>query len=129
LAEFIPLYPNGFSYPITSTLALIKAGYNVDFEPISVSKRVGKSKIRILRDGSRFLMIALRIVSLFSPLRIFLPVALVLLAAGAAYGAWTIATELHVTNTSVLLCLSALLVFLIGIVSEQIALMRFERRG
>jgi glycosyltransferase involved in cell wall biosynthesis len=129
MAEFIPLYPNGFSYPITSTLSLIKAGYNVDFEPISVSKRVGTSKIRILRDGTRFVMIALRIVSLFSPLRIFLPVAITLFAIGAGYGIWTIVTELHVTNTSVLLCLAALLVFLIGLVSEQIALMRFERRG
>jgi len=129
MAEFIPLYPNGFSYPITSTLALIKAGYNVDFEPITVSKRVGKSKIRVLRDGARFLMIALRIVSLFSPLRIFLPIAVALFTAGAGYGVWTILDESHVTNTSVLLCLSALLVFLIGLVSEQIALMRFERRG
>lgn len=129
MAEFIPLYPNGFSYPITSTLALIKAGYNVDFEPIQARKRVGLSKIRILRDGARFVMIALRIVSLFSPLRIFLPLSILLFAAGAGYGAYTIATESHVTNTSVLFCLSALLVFLIGLVSEQIALMRFERRG
>lgn len=128
MREFIPLYPNGFSYPITSTLALIKAGYNVDFEPITVSKRVGKSKIRIFRDGAKFLMIALRIVSLFSPLRIFLPAAVMLFAGGAGYGVWTIATQSRVTNTSVLLCLSALLVFLIGLVSEQIALMRFERR-
>ena len=74
-------------------------------------------------------MIALRIVSLFSPFRIFLPVALVLLVAGAGYGIWTIVDESHVTNTTVLLCMSALLVFLIGLVSEQIALMRFERRG
>ena len=129
MTEFMPLYPNGFSYPITSTLSFIKAGYSVGFEPIKVSKRVGKSKIRILRDGARFLMIALRIVSLFSPLRIFLPIALALFAAGAGYGVWTILGESHVTNTSVLLCLSALLVFLIGLISEQIALMRFERRG
>ncbi|NKB86899.1 MAG: glycosyltransferase [Acidobacteria bacterium] len=129
MAEFIPLYPNGFSYPITSTLALIKAGYNVDFEPINVSKRVGKSKIRIIRDGSRFVMIALRIVSLFSPLRIFLPIAASLFAAGAGYGVYTIFDESRVTNTSVLFCLSALIIFLIGLVSEQIALMRFERRG
>jgi glycosyltransferase involved in cell wall biosynthesis len=129
MAEFIPLYPNGFSYPITSTLALIKAGYNVDFEPINVSKRVGKSKIRIIRDGTRFVMIALRIVSLFSPLRIFLPLAIVLFLGGAGYGVYTILDESRVTNTAVLFCLSALLVFLIGLVSEQIALMRFERRG
>jgi glycosyltransferase involved in cell wall biosynthesis len=128
MREFIPLYPNGFSYPITSTLAFIRAGYNVGFEPIEVSKRVGSSKIRILKDGSRFLLITLRIVSLFSPLRIFLPIAFALFAIGAGYGAFTVFTESHVTNTSVLFCISSLLVFLIGLVSEQIALMRFERR-
>jgi glycosyltransferase involved in cell wall biosynthesis len=127
MREFIPLYPNGFSYPITSTLAFIRAGYNVGFEEIEVSKRVGSSKIRIVKDGSRFLLIALRIVSLFAPLRIFLPVSLALLAIGAGYGVYTIITESHVTNTTVLFCLSSLLVFLIGLVSEQIALMRFER--
>ena len=128
MREFLPLYPNGFSYPITSTLAFIRAGYNVGFEPIEVSKRVGTSKIRILKDGSRFLLITLRIVSLFAPLRIFLPIAITLFAAGSGYGAYTILTESHVTNTTVLFCLSSLLVFLIGLVSEQIALMRFERR-
>jgi glycosyltransferase involved in cell wall biosynthesis len=128
MREFLPLYPNGFSYPITSTLAFIRAGYNVGFEPIEVSKRVGSSKIRILKDGSRFLLITLRIVSLFAPLRIFLPIAITLFLVGAGYGVYTVATESHVTNTTVLFCLSSLFVFLIGLVSEQIALMRFEGR-
>ena len=129
MAEFIPLYPNGFSYPITSTLAFIKAGYSVGFEPIDVSKRVGRSKIRLLNDGVKFLLIALRIITLFSPLRIFLPLALLLFAGGAGYGLWTIAYYMRVTNTSVLLCLSSLFIFLIGLVSEQIAMMRFERHS
>lgn len=129
MKEFIPLYPNGFSYPITSTLSLIKAGYSVGFEPINVSKRVGRSKIRILRDGAKFLMIALRIVSLFSPLRVFLPVSAVLLSTGVAYGLWNVVLHSKIANGAVLLCLSSLFVFLIGLVSEQIALMRFERRG
>ena len=128
MKEFLPLYPNGFSYPITSTLAFARAGYGVGFEPIEVSQRVGKSKIRIFRDGARFLLIALRVVSLFSPLRIFLPVSLALFAVGAGYGAWTIVRESDVADLSVLFCLASLLVFFIGLVSEQIALMRFERR-
>lgn len=128
MMEFMPLYPNGFSYPITSTLALIKAGYNVGFEPIEVSRRVGTSKIRILRDGARFLIIALRIVSLFSPLRVFLPVSGAMLALGAGYGIWNVMAYSKIANGAVLLCLSSLFVFLIGLVSEQIALMRFERR-
>ena len=128
MVEFIPLYPNGFSYPITSTLALIKAGYNVGFEPIEVAKRVGTSKISVLRDGTKFLIIALRIVSLFSPLRVFLPVSGAMLALGAGYGTWNVVAHSKIANGAVLLCLSSLFVFLIGLVSEQIALMRFERR-
>ncbi len=127
LLEFVPLYPNGFSYPITSTLALIKAGYSVGFEPIRVARRVGQSKIRILHDGFRFVMIALRIVSLFSPLRVFLPIAAVLFLLGAGYGVWNVVYHAKLANGAVLVCLSALIVFLIGLVSEQIALLRFER--
>jgi len=129
MAEFIPLYPNGFSYPITSTLALIKAGYNVGFEPIKVSKRVGTSKIRILRDGAKFFIIALRIVSLFSPLRVYLPMSMALLLVGGGYGIWNVVVHAKIANGAVLLCLSSLFVFLFGLVSEQIAMMRFERRG
>lgn len=128
MKEFLPLYPNGFSYPITSTLAFARAGYSVGFEPIEVARRVGKSKIRILRDGARFLFIAVRVVSLFSPFRIFLPISVALFLIGAGYGAWTIVQESDVADLSVLFCLASLFVFLIGMVSEQIALMRFERR-
>ena len=129
MTEFIPLYPNGFSFPVTSTLAFIKAGYSVGFEPVNVAERVGRSKIRLVRDGVKFVLIALRIIMLFSPLRVFFPVSAFLFTLGAGYGVYTICTEVHVTNTTVLLCLTSLLIFLIGLVSEQIALMRFERRG
>lgn len=127
MCQFIPLFPNGFSYPITSTLAFSKAGYSVGFEPIHVSRRVGSSKIRIFQDGAKFFVIALRIVMLFSPLRVFLPVSAVLFATGAGYGVWTAYTVSRVTNTSVLFCLASLFIFLIGLVSEQISMMRFER--
>lgn len=127
MMEFVPLYPNGFSYPITSTLAFIKAGYSVAFEPIDVYRRVGTSKIRILRDGAKFFLIALRIVMLFSPLRIFLPIAMVLFVLGVGYGGWSVAVAGRVANGALLLTLSSLFIFLIGLVSEQIALMRFER--
>lgn len=127
MLEFLPLYPNGFSYPITSTLAFIKAGYSVAFEPIDVHRRVGRSKIRIFHDGAKFFLIALRIVTLFSPLRIFLPISLMLLAVGVGYGSWSVATAGRVANGALLLCLSSLFIFLIGLVSEQISLMRFER--
>jgi glycosyltransferase involved in cell wall biosynthesis len=126
LREFIHLLPNGFSTPTTTTLAFLKAGYNVLFVGIEARPRVGTSKIRFARDGFRFYIILLRVVTLFSPLRIFLPVSVAAFLVGALYAAWTIATQSHVTNSSVLLILFSVVVFLVGLVSEQIAALRFE---
>ena len=128
LREFLHLLPNGFSTPTTTTLAFIKAGYNVAFEPIEARQRVGHSKIRFARDGVRFFMIILKIVTLFSPLRVFLPISVAAFVLGATYAAWTIATQSHVTNSSVLLIILAVIVFLVGLVSEQISALRFESR-
>jgi glycosyltransferase involved in cell wall biosynthesis len=128
LREFLHLLPNGFSTPTTTTLAFIKAGYNVTFEPVEARPRVGQSKIRLSRDGVKFLLILLKVITIFSPMRVFLPVALTSFFLGAAYAAWTIVTKLHVTNSSVLLINLAVVVFLIGLVSEQISAMRFDGR-
>lgn len=128
LREFLHLLPNGFSTPTTTTLAFIKAGYNVTFEPTDARPRVGTSKIRLARDGAKFLVIILKIVTLFSPLRVFLPISLASFVLGAAYAVWTIATQQHVTNSSVLLIMLAVIVFLVGLVSEQISALRFEGR-
>ena len=128
LREFLHLLPNGFSTPTTTTLAFIKAGYNVSFEPVEARARVGRSKIRLARDGTKFLMIILRIVTMYSPLKVFLPVSLVPFAVGVAYAVWTIYHEMHVTNTSVLLIILSVIVFLVGLVSEQISALRFEGR-
>jgi glycosyltransferase involved in cell wall biosynthesis len=128
LREFLHLLPNGFSTPTTTTLAFIKAGYNVAFEPVHARQRVGESKIKLARDGTKFLIIIFKIVSLFSPLRIFLPLSLASFVVGAAYAAWTISTQRHITNSSVLLILFAVVVFLVGLVSEQISALRFEGR-
>jgi glycosyltransferase involved in cell wall biosynthesis len=128
LREFLHLLPNGFSTPTTTTLAFIKAGYNVCFEPIEAAQRVGTSKIRLARDGVKFLLIVMKIVTLYSPFRVFLPISLASFLLGAGYAAWTIATQSHVTNSSVLLIMLAVIVFLVGLVSEQIAALRFEGR-
>jgi glycosyltransferase involved in cell wall biosynthesis len=128
LLEFLHLLPNGFSTPTTTTLAFIKGGYNVAFEPTDASTREGNSKIRLARDGTRFFIIILKIVTLFSPLRVFLPVALLSFVVGVGYAIWTIATQSHVTNSSVLLIVLAVMVFLVGLVSEQISALRFEGR-
>lgn len=128
LREFLHLLPNGFSTPATTTLAFIKAGYNVAFEPVEALQRRGHSKIRLARDGAKFFLIVLKIVTIFSPLRVFLPISLATFAVGAVYAVWTIATQAHVTNSSVLLIMLAVIVFLVGLVSEQIAALRFEGR-
>ena len=128
LREFIHLLPNGFSTPTTTTLAFIKAGYNVGFEPVEARQRLGESKIRLARDGTKFLMIILRIVTIFSPLRVFLPISVVAVAIGTAYAVWTIITQSHVTNSSVLLIIFGVIVFLVGLISEQISALRFEGR-
>jgi glycosyltransferase involved in cell wall biosynthesis len=128
LLEFLHLLPNGFSTPTTTTLAFIKGGYNVAFEPTEADARTGNSKIKLARDGTKFLMIILKIVTLFSPLRVFLPIAVVSFLVGSAYAVWTIVTQHHITNSSVLLIVLAVMVFLVGLVSEQISALRFEGR-
>lgn len=128
LAEFLHLLPNGFSTPTTTTLAFLRAGYNVLFVPVEARTRVGVSKIRLSRDGPKFLLIILRVTTIFSPLRVFLPVAGASFALGVGYGAWTIATQHHITNSSVLLIMLAVVVLLIGLVSEQISALRFDGR-
>jgi glycosyltransferase involved in cell wall biosynthesis len=128
LLEFLHLLPNGFSTPTTTTMAFIKAGYSVAFEPIEAEQRVGKSKIRLARDGAKFFLILLKMITIFSPLRVFVPVSLVTFATGSLYAVWTIYRESHVTNSSVLLIMLSVVIFLVGLVSEQISALRFESR-
>jgi glycosyltransferase involved in cell wall biosynthesis len=126
LREFAPLLPNGFSTPTTTTLAFMKAGYNVTFEPVDARQRVGNSKIRFARDGASFFLILLKIVTIFSPLRIFIPISLSSLALGIAYGIWIVIVDGRIPNGAVLLILFAVVVFLVGLVSEQISSLRFD---
>ncbi len=128
LREFVHMLPNGFSSAATITLAAIKAGYSVAFEPTAARRRQGASKIRFARDGFKFWLILLRVVTIYSPLRIFVPVSLLLLAVGVGYACWTIAAETNIADTSVLLILLGVLVFLIGLVSDQIATLRMDPR-
>ena len=128
LREFLHLLPNGFSTPTTTTLAFIKAGYNVAFEPIEARSRVGQSKIRFAQDGAKFLVIILKIVTLFSPLRVFVPIAIASFLPGVAYMAWGIVVNSKIPNGAVLLIMFSVIVFLVGLVSEQIAALRFEGR-
>jgi len=126
--EFIHLLPNGFSTPTTTTMCFLKAGYSVIFEPVHARPRVGVSKIRLSRDGPKFLLIILRIITIFSPWRLFLPLSMTLFLVGGAYGVWTVWTQRHVTNSSVLLITLSVVVLLVGLISEQISALRFDGR-
>jgi len=128
LQEFLYLLPNGFSTPTTTTLAFIRAGYSVTFHPVAAGRRTGQSKIHFARDGAKFLLILLKIATLFSPLRIFGPLSLVPLLVGVLYGAWNVIFNGRIPNGAVILILFAALVFLVGLVSEQIAALRYSRR-
>ena len=127
LGEFLHMLPNGFSTPTTTTLAFIRAGYNVAFEPIDARPRVGRSKIKLARDGAKFFLILLKVITIFSPLRIFLPMSAGSFLVGIAYGVWNVYAHGRLPNGAVLLILFAVVVFLVGLVSEQIATLRFER--
>ena len=121
MVEILHLLPNGFSYTTTSCLAFLKAGHNVAFLPVVARPRVGTSKIRPLRDGTKFLLIILKIVTLYSPLRVFFPIAAVSFLLGLGYGIWNVWEHGKIPMGSALLIQLAVVVFLFGLISEQIA--------
>lgn len=125
--EFLYLLPNGFSYPTTITMCFFRAGYLVGYLPISVNKREGKSHIKPLKDGLRFMIIIFRIGTLYSPLKLFIPISLFFFTGGLAYYAYTFMTSGRFTNMSGLLFTTSVLVFLIGLVSEQITNLLYTR--
>ena len=125
--KFIYLLPNTFSYPSTLTLGYLRSGRTIKYVPIEAKKRQGKSKIKILQDGARFFLIITKVATLFSPLRIFLPVSVSLFCAGSLYYLYTFLTAHRFSNMSALLFSSALIIFMMGLVSEQISQMRYDR--
>ena len=125
--EFLHLLPNGFSYPTTSTMAFFRSAYPVAYLPIKAAQRVGKSHIKPLKDGIRFLLIIFKIATLYSPLKLFAPTAVVFFLLGSANYAWTFFREGRLTNMSTLMWSAAVIVFLIGLVSEQITALTYRR--
>ena len=126
--EFLHLLPNGFSYPTTITMAFFRSAYAVAYEPIPVAKRVGRSHIRPLRDGVRFLLIIFKIATLYSPLKLFVPASLVFFLLGLGHYAYTYITAHRLTNMSVLLFSASVIVFLIGLISEQITSLTYQTK-
>jgi len=127
--RFIDLLPNTFSYPTTLTLAFLRSGYTVKYIPIQSLYRSGQSKISLVTDGIRFLLIITKIATLFSPFRVFLPVSIFFFCAGLANYIHTYVTQGRFTNMSVFMFTTAVIIFMLGLVSEQIALLRMERFG
>lgn len=124
--RFLYLLPNGFSYPTTITMAFFRAGFPVAYVPIEAPRRVGKSHLRPIRDGVRFLMIIFKVATLYSPLKVFLPISLAFFATGLGYYLYTFLTEHRFTNMSALLLSTSVLIFLMGLVSEQITVLNYK---
>lgn len=127
--EFLHLLPNGFSYPTTSTMAFFRSAYPVAYIPIKAGQRVGKSHIKPLRDGIRFLLIIFKIATLYSPLKLFVPASAMFFLLGCANYAWTYTHYRRLTNGSMLMWSAAVIVFLIGLVSEQITGLMYRREN
>jgi glycosyltransferase involved in cell wall biosynthesis len=126
--EFLHLLPNGFSYPTTVTMAFFRSGYSVAYVPVGVQQRVGRSHIRIVRDGARFLLIIFKIGSLYSPLKLFVPISVALFGLASALYAYTFFSSGRFTNMSAVIYMTSLFTLLIGLVSEQITNLMFARR-
>jgi glycosyltransferase involved in cell wall biosynthesis len=127
--RFIDLLPNTFSYPSTLTLAFLRSGLTVKYVPIQTLYRSGQSKISLISDGIRFLLIITKIATLFSPFRVFLPVSAFFFFTGIGYYVYTYVTEHRFTNMAVFLLTTGVIIFMLGLVSEQIALLRMEQRS
>lgn len=125
--EFLYLLPNGFSYPTTITMAFFRSGYPIHYLPIKAATRVGKSHIRPIRDGIRFLVIIFKVATLYSPLKIFLPISGLFFATGVGYYAYTYATSGRFTNMSMLIISASVIIFLIGLISEQITALTYSK--
>jgi glycosyltransferase involved in cell wall biosynthesis len=124
--RFLYLLPNGFSYPTTITMAFFRAGFPVAYVPIEAPRRTGKSHLRPFRDGVRFLMIIFKVATLYSPLKVFLPISLTFFTTGLGYYLYTFLAEHRFTNMSALLLSTSVLIFLMGLVSEQITVLNYK---
>ena len=125
--EFINILPNGFSYPTTITMAFLRVGYSVGFTPVRVASRRGRSHIRLLRDGLKFLLIIFRVGVLYSPLKIFFPCSALIFSSGLGYYLYTYLSQGRFTNMGILLFLVSVFVFLVGLISEQITFLIYNQ--
>ena len=124
--EFLYLLPNGFSYPTTSTMAFFRAGYSVTYIPIHAAKRIGKSHIKPIKDGMRFFIIIFKIATLFSPLKMFIPISVLLFLMATSWYGYTLYEYSRFTNMSALLYTGSIMIFLMGLISEQVTALMYK---
>jgi hypothetical protein len=127
--QFLPLLPNKFSYPTTVTMSFLKMGYPICYVPVDVAQRIGRSHIAPLRDGIRFLIIIFKIATLFSPLKLFLPVAAGAFVLGVANYLYTYFGDGRFTNMSALLMSTGAVIFFVGLLSEQVCTLTYATVG
>ncbi len=123
--EFVNLYPNGFSITTTMTLAFVKSGYDVHFVPIKTRKRVGrKSSVAYFKDGLQTIMLIIRVIMLFNPLKIFIPLRLILFFSGFFLSIIGIVQYSRIPQSGTIFILTSIFIFLFGILSDQVAALR-----
>ena len=127
--EFLSILPNGFSYPTTITMAFFRSGLSVGYVPIHAEKRLGKSHIRIAQDGVRFLLVIFKIGVLYSPMRVFFRTSMLFLVTAISYYLYTYTTMGRFTNMSAILFITSILIFLIGLISEQITMLLYQKNS
>jgi glycosyltransferase involved in cell wall biosynthesis len=125
--QFLFLFPNGFSYPTTVTMSFFRVGYSVGYVPVEVKTREGKSHIRLFKDGMKFFLIIFRVGTLYSPLKLFFPLSFTFFSLGLGYYIFTYSTQSRFTNMSALLLITSVLIFLIGLISEQITSLIYSK--
>ncbi|MBW2491853.1 MAG: glycosyltransferase family 2 protein [Deltaproteobacteria bacterium] len=127
--SFVYLLPNTYSYPTTITLGILRTGRSVKYVPITVQpRRKGSSNIKLFHDGVRFFMMIIRICTLYSPMRVFLPVSFIMFLLGSFRYLHSYITEGRFTNMSALLYVASIIIFMMSLISEQVCQLRFERR-
>lgn len=124
--RYMHLCPNGFSMSTTLTLAVLSRGIPVEFVPIDVQRREGKSTVTVA-TGLATVMLLLRIICLFNPLRLFVPASLAIAAAGFAWAIPYAMAGRGLSVAAMLAMVTAILLFSLGLLCDQISQQRLER--
>jgi len=124
IENMLHIMPNGFSFSTTSTLAFLKEGYTIGTIPIVVEERVGRaSNVKFFKDGGKTIMLILRIIMLFNPLKIFLPSSLIIILAGFSFGLYGYLMTERFSNGAIVLTILGMFLFFIGLVADQISIL------